>query len=76
VTRVRSATGEILECCWDECSRAGMQEHREVEVEGPNTVTYIFCNDQHRALWANSYRSYGNAPAGNRTPLGLWLPTR
>lgn len=73
-------THRILPCCWDDCTRNGDNAIRIVrpsESAPGDTVTYIFCSDRHRSMFANAHRSPGNVDVNGprRSPLGIILPS-
>lgn len=81
---VRNYWGRPLPCCWDDCWRNGDERYRIVVAhdaparrEAGDTLTYIFCSERHRELYAHAAGragQYGNMPAGSRTALGLIVP--
>ena len=65
-------TGDVLPCCWADCERPGHDGIRIVKHEGPlRTLTYVFCSERHRQLYANSHIAYGDLPLGSRNRNGL-----
>lgn len=73
-TLVRGTDGKPLTCCWDDCERHGDDRVKVVVNDKDARIHYIFCSVGHRDFWLHRNVSYGNRPAGARTPAGLILP--
>lgn len=76
---VRNLAGKPLPCCWSDCWERGSTQHQAViphdqpERKG-DTLTYIFCSDNHRALWLSGAvpgDTFGKRLSGVRSPLGI-----
>lgn len=77
MSTIRSgATGDLLMCCFNDCTRVGNDRYAHKERTGvdlspgvPQFRIYVFCSERHLLLWRNSHVSLGNLPTGSRGTL-------
>jgi hypothetical protein len=65
-TVINLSTGVHIPCCWDDCTRDGVELHKCVVREPTGRAHYVFCSERHRQFWINSHRDNGRLPAGFR----------
>jgi hypothetical protein len=63
---INLSTGVHLPCCWDDCTRDGVELHKTTVKEPTGNANYVFCSERHRQYWINSHRNNGMLPAGYR----------
>jgi hypothetical protein len=65
-------------CCWNDCVELAHEQHKVVVREGKDesmtqvqTLTYVFCCQQHKMYYVHSHRDLGNLPTNYRATPGV-----
>lgn len=67
---INLSTGVHLLCCWDTCTRDGVELHKVVVREPTGNACYVFCSERHRQFFIHSHRRNGTLPPGFRLAVG------
>lgn len=72
---ISAATGNVLPCCWTDCTRPGDSMYEAIRREPGRKIHFVFCSERHRRYWVNSVRDMGNLPSGSKSlggPVQGW----